>query len=187
MGFGRILPLVWVLAGLLTGAAVGADNPIGLPVAAASGHPGAVVLHGGGELSDDVFERFITLAGGKEARIILVPSAGYRHSDYENEQQFLRVMHERFSGWVRLASTGHIRSFAFLYTDDPTDADAAAFVRPLETATGVWFCGGLQPRLNYRFVGEFPEKTRFQLAARSRRRGAWSAEPRPAWRPCRRS
>lgn len=150
----------------LAGAARADDNPIGLPAAAEKGRPGAVLLHGGGELSDEVFERFIELAGGKEARIILVPSAGYRHSDYENEQQFLRVMHERFSGWVRLASSGHIRSFEFLYTDDPTDADAADFVRPLEAATGVWFCGGLQPRLNYRFVGAFPEKTRFQAALR---------------------
>ncbi len=166
MRWGNLLMLIGWLAGLPAAATRGQDNPIGLPVATEGGRPGAVVLHGGGELSDDVFERFIELAGGKEARIILVPSAGYRHSDYENEQQFLRVMRERFSGWVRLASTGHIRSFDFLYTDDPTDADAAAFVRPLETATGVWFCGGLQPRLNYRFVGEFPEKTRFQQALR---------------------
>ena len=142
------------------------DNPFGLPTPQQAAHLGAIVLHGGGELTDDVFERFIELAGGKEARIILVPSAGYRHSDYEDEQHFLRVMRERFSGWVRLASSGHIRSFDFLYTDDPDDADAASFVRPLETATGVWFCGGLQPRLNYRFVGQFPEQTRFQGALR---------------------
>ncbi|MEX0585076.1 MAG: hypothetical protein WD176_00430, partial [Pirellulales bacterium] len=38
------------------------------------------------------------------------------------------------------------------------------FVRPLETATGVWFCGGWRERLNYRFVGEFPRQTRFQQA-----------------------
>ncbi len=156
--------LLVLLAGVAPQAR-GDDNPFGLP-APTQGHPGTIVLHGGGELTDDVFERFIELAGGKEARIILVPSAGYLHSDYENEQQFLRVMHERFSGWVHLASSGNIRSFDFLYTDDPDDADAAAFVRPLETATGVWFCGGLQPRLNYRFVGEFPEQTRFQVALR---------------------
>ncbi len=162
----RGVSLLSLLAARLLAQAHADDNPFGLPVPSQKDHPGAIVLHGGGELTDDVFERFIELAGGKEARIILVPSAGYRHSDYENEQQFLRVMRERFSGWVRLASSGHIRSFDFLYTDDPDDADAAAFVRPLETATGVWFCGGLQPRLNYRFVGEFPEQTRFQIALR---------------------
>ncbi len=164
--FIRRVCLLMVLAVRLLAPAQADDNPFGLPAPAEKGRPGAIVLHGGGELSDEVFERFIELAGGKEARIILVPSAGYRHSDYESEQQFLRVMHERFSGWVRLASSGHIRSFDFLYTDDPLDADAAAFVRPLETATGVWFCGGLQPRLNYRFVGEFPQQTRFQVALR---------------------
>lgn len=157
--------LLSILLLALASAATADDNPFGLPVPT-QGRAGAIVLHGGGELTDDVFERFIELAGGKEARIILVPSAGYRHSDYENEQQFLRVMRDRFSGWVHLASSGNISSFDFLYTDDPDDADAAAFVKPLETATGVWFCGGLQPRLNYRFVGQFPEQTRFQIALR---------------------
>jgi cyanophycinase len=30
----------------------------------------------------------------------------------------------------------------------------------------VWFSGGLQTRLNYRFVGRFPRQTRFQVALR---------------------
>jgi cyanophycinase len=97
---------------------------------------------------------------------VLVPSAGYRPSDYDNNEQFLAVMRRRFSSWVRLAATGQAAGFEFLYTDNPNDADDEAFVRPLETATGVWFSGGLQPRLNYRFVGRFPRQTRFQAALR---------------------
>ncbi|RLT07262.1 MAG: hypothetical protein DWI21_09990 [Planctomycetota bacterium] len=39
-------------------------------------------------------------------------------------------------------------------------------MKPLETATGVWFSGGDQTRLNYRFVGDYPNQTRFQVAVR---------------------
>jgi cyanophycinase len=53
-------------------------------------------------------------------------------------------------------------SFQFLYTDNDTDSDDAEFCKPLETATGVWFCGGQQSALNYRFVGDHPSQTRFQ-------------------------
>ncbi len=142
------------------------DNLLGLPTPRDPRKPGAVVLHGGGRLTDDVFDRFVALAGSKDARIVLVPSAGYRPSDYDTEEEFLDAMRSRFSSWAYLVTSGRVRSFEFLYTDDPEDADKADFVRPLETATGVWFCGGSQVRLNYRFVGEFPQQTRFQAALR---------------------
>lgn len=142
------------------------DNVIGMPKPRDATHPGAVVLHGGGRLSSEVFNRFVELAGGREARIVLVPSAGYDPRGYNSEADFRRVISSRFSDWVRLATTKQIRSFQFLYTDNPHDADDAKFVKPLESATGVWFSGGAQGRLNYRFVGEFPRQTRFQNALR---------------------
>src|SRR5207248_1871279 len=105
-------------------------------------------------------------AGGRRARVVLVPSAGYRPADYGSPQQFADAMKRRFNSWVRLAATGRVRSFQLLCTDDPDDADSSAFVRPLASATGVWFCGGAQSRLNYRYVGPFPRQTRFQAALR---------------------
>jgi hypothetical protein len=38
-------------------------------------------------------------------------------------------------------------------TDDPDDANDAAFVPPRESARRVWFWGSDQSRLNYRYVG----------------------------------
>jgi cyanophycinase len=146
--------------------ATAGDNVLGLPTPRDARRPGAVVLHGGGRITDSAFDRFVALAGGQRARIVLVPSAGYRPRDYDNDEQFLAAMRYRFSSWVHLASTRQVTSFAFLYTDDPDDADDAAFVRPLATATGVWFCGGDQTRLNYRFVGRFPRQTKFQSELR---------------------
>lgn len=142
------------------------DNVLGLPTPRAAERPGAVVLHGGGRISEDVFERFIELAGGKEARIVFVPSAGWRPSDYQSDGAFLDVIRSRFSSWVALGTNKRVKNFQFLYTDSPRAAESAAFVKPLETATGVWFSGGDQARLNYRYVGNFPNQTKFQIALR---------------------
>jgi cyanophycinase len=157
--------LLLFMMGNAWGAGHADDNILGLPAPRDPSRPGAVMLHGG-RITNDAFARFVELAGGKQARIVLVPSAGYRPADYASRQQFVDRLNRRFSSWVRLASTGQVSQFEFLYTDDPSDADDAAFVRPLASATGVWFCGGAQSRLNYRFVGHFPRPTLFQAALR---------------------
>jgi len=146
--------------------AIAEENLLGLPAPRDVRSPGAVVLHGGGRITEDAFDRFVELAGGRQARIVLVPCAGYRVTDYESESAFLAAMRWRYSSWVALATSGRIRSFRFMYTDQPDDAEAAAFVQQLESATGVWFSGGSQARLNYRFVGSFPAQTKFQAALR---------------------
>jgi cyanophycinase len=142
------------------------DNVLGLPRARDPRQPGALLLHGGGRVTDEVFDRFVELAGGPKARIVLVPSAGYRRGDYATEDELVAALRRRFNSWVRLPPTGRAARVDFLYTDDPRDADNAAFVRPLTTATGVWFSGGDQSRLGYRFVGPFPKQTKFQAALR---------------------
>ena len=142
------------------------DNVLDLPEPNVATQPGSVMLHGGGRVTEDAFDRFIDMAGGRNAKIVFVPCAGYRPSDYESEAEYLEEITDRYYGWASLAVDGHIASFQFLYTDDPEDADKEDFVKPLEEATGVWFSGGYQGRLNYRFVGDFPESTLFQDALR---------------------
>lgn len=140
------------------------DNILAMPVPKVEGKQASVVLHGGGRITEDVFDRFVELAGGKNARIVFVPSAGYNADDYDSREEFLEDIHERYSGWTYLAKSGQVKSFEFLFTDDPDDAEDEDFVRPLDRATGVWFSGGSQGKLNYRFVGDFPERTRFQTS-----------------------
>lgn len=160
--------LRWSLCAVLITYAPAAaeESAIGLPAPLDPQRPGSVMLHGGSTITEDAFERFVELAGGRDARIVLVPCAGYRRADYRSEAQYQQALRYRFSSWVDLATAGQIRSFRFLYTDTPDDAERGAFVRPLETATGVWFSGGEQSRLNWRFVGNFPQVTRFQQALR---------------------
>lgn len=160
-----------VALGLLFGLAItcasSAQDLLGMPTPRDPNQPGSVVLHGGGVITSDVFDRFIELAGGKNARIVFVPCAGYRRDWYDTDEEFLGALSSRYSSWVALPRQGRVRSFQFLYTDDPEDAESEAFVKPLETATGVWFSGGYQSRLNWRFVGNYPQQTRFQQVLRT--------------------
>lgn len=153
-----------VLLLVCTSAVFGNDNILGLPKPDDPKHPGAIVLHGGGRITNDVFDRFVELAGGKRAKIVFVPSAGFRVGDYDSEDELLQALRRRYSGWVDLERSGEVASFRFLYTDDPNDAELRSFVRSIEEATGVWFSGGSQLRLNYRYVGKHPDLTRFQNA-----------------------
>src|SRR5262249_33439747 len=72
---------------------------VGLVAPRDAGRPGAVLLHGGGRITDDAFARFIQLAGAKRARIVLVPSAYYGPSRYASRQQFVATMKRRFNSW----------------------------------------------------------------------------------------
>ena len=164
----RVALIVVLACACLSATAVrGEESLIGLPSPVDPKRPGAVVLHGGGGISQDVFDRFVELAGGRNASIVFVPSAGYGLADYDSEAEFQEVLARRFGSWVGLQGSGRIRKLTFLHTDDPEDADDADFVEPLADATGVWFCGGDQGRLNYRYVADFPGKTKFQERLRN--------------------
>jgi cyanophycinase len=164
-----VLAMTCLLLGLGVEPCVGGDMEVsilGLPVPQDPARPGSVMLHGGGRVLDDTFTRFVDLAGGKNAKIILVPSAGFSRTQFADVDQFEAAMRRRYATWVGLAETGRIARVSYLATDDPADADNPEFVRPLAEATGVWFSGGAQQRLNYRYVGPFPKLTRFQAALR---------------------
>src|SRR4051794_9128632 len=93
-----------------------ADEPnlLGLPAKAFS-KGGTVMLCGGGALPEEVYEEFVRLAGGKQARIILIPSA----YPYDGPEHLQRA----FGGWSNYA----VASFEFLHTDEPDEADSDIF------------------------------------------------------------
>ena len=96
---------------------------------------GSLVLAGGGRLSAEIFQRFVDLAGGEDARLVMIPTAG-AEADYD----------ESWSGLKRFAPYKHA-SLTLLHTRDRATSDAADFTAPLTEATGVWFSGGRQWRL----------------------------------------
>lgn len=121
------------------------ENVFGLPHAAME-RGGTLVLHGGGEHIDDVCNEFVRIAGGQQARLVLIPSA-YPFDDEESYS-------DAYAGWKNYDVT----SLDFLHTDDPDDADDAEFCKILEVATGVWIGGGAQARLTYRYGGRRVEQ-----------------------------
>lgn len=143
------------------------DYLLGVPEARDPEHPGSVVLHGGGGIDPDTIERFVDLAGGDKARIVIVPTAGYSPADYADENSFLDELRTKYESWLNAFAARSVAKWQFVYTDQREDADDPEFVQPLETATGVWFSGGKQSRLKERFVGSQSGETRFQAALKS--------------------
>jgi cyanophycinase len=162
---------------LLTGSVPPAsadNNPLNLPLPLDSRKLGTIMLHGGGGLTQDFREKFVELAGGKDARIVLIPSGtfvrgiddDYREFD-ETEEAFVARITPQFRHWLDLKKQRRIAAIRFLYTDNQQDADNPAFVAALKDATGVWIPAAFQGKLNWRFAPNYPEKTSlFQKALR---------------------
>jgi len=96
---------------------------------------GSLVVVGGAMRSPEIYQRFIELAGGPDAHIVLVPTAGGAE-EYDEFYQGLNAW--RANG---------ARNLTILHTADPSVADTDAFIEPLQTAGGVFFFGGRQWRL----------------------------------------
>jgi cyanophycinase len=106
-----------------------------LPSCPAADLPGALVIVGGGGLPDSVRDRFLELAGGKQARVVVIPTASAR---FEATGVSLS-----FEFWKAQG----IASVVLLHAHRREEADRPEFIRPLTEATGVWIAGGDQSRL----------------------------------------
>ena len=96
---------------------------------------GSLIIAGGALSDPAVFARFVELAGGPSAPIVIIPTAG----GGRGYDQF-------FSGRRSFERAG-AQDITILHTYDPEVANTDAFVAPLLEARGVWFTGGRQWRL----------------------------------------
>jgi cyanophycinase len=100
---------------------------------------GTLVIVGGGSLEGTgIPEKFIELAGGLDAKLIVVPTAGGN----KNPDGTLRVYREEqvIAAWLKRG----MKNVKMLHTHDPKVADTEAFVKDLREANAVWFDGGRQ-------------------------------------------
>jgi cyanophycinase len=102
---------------------------------------GALIIAGGGRLGSDVMDRFIELAGGRNAKIVVIPTAG-EQDEFNSDWSGLRPFSE-----------AGVRTVTILHTRDPRVADRESFAAPLREATGVWIPGGRQWRLADAYLG----------------------------------
>lgn len=102
---------------------------------------GSLVVVGGAMEDSAIVRAFIELAGGGDALIVVVPTAG----EGEEYDDF-------YPGLGQFRATG-ASNLAVLHTRDRDEADSEEFVRPLREAGGVWFSGGRQWRLADAYLG----------------------------------
>jgi cyanophycinase len=99
------------------------------------------VIVGGGRLDSEILERFLDLAGGADAPIVVIPTAGGGEH------------YDQYYPGLRLFKAAGATNLTVLHTTDPAVADTEAFVQPLLEARGVWFPGGRQWRLADAYLG----------------------------------
>lgn len=99
---------------------------------------GTLIIAGGALKDRKVYERFVELAGGPEAKIVVVPTAGDDRG--LNREGAMDRLQKSFSKYG-------VENVYVLHTRDRNQANNPEFVAPLKDATGVWFNGGRQWRL----------------------------------------
>jgi cyanophycinase len=119
----RVIPLAGMVALALS--ASPAPPPPELP-------RGSLVIVGGGDRSEAMMRRFVELAGGRGARIAVVPNASSEPEE---------------TGRALVAELDSLGARAFVYQLDRAAAKVEASARRLDSATGIWFSGGDQERV----------------------------------------
>lgn len=99
---------------------------------------GTLLIVGGGSQPDDLVQRFVDLAGGKKAKIAVVPMASEEAQASGDEKA------EQLRGLGAEVVVFNINRF---------QAESASTARQLDGVTGIWFGGGDQIRLTRILLG----------------------------------
>jgi cyanophycinase len=93
---------------------------------------GTVVVVGGGAMGPEIYQAFIEAAGGPNANIVVIPTAG--------EDSVYSANWPGLNGF-KAAGARHV---TVLHTRDRSVANSDSFITPIHNASGVWFPGGRQ-------------------------------------------
>src|SRR4051812_25562383 len=109
---------------------------------------GALVIVGGGKVGQEIWDRFIQLAGGKaKANVVVIPTAGEDSAIAKDGDRTVRVLKDL-----------GVQHVTLLHTRDPKEANKESFVAPLKNATAVWFDGGRQWRIADAYLNTLAHK-----------------------------
>ena len=115
---------------------------------------GSLVIVGGGEITEEVLERFIELAGGPDSLIVVIPTASPDPVPKD----------PRHAQTLRQAGAKNVK---ILHARTPVEVGTPEFLGALRHAGGIWFCGGRQ----WRLVDAYAETKAHQLFHDVLRRG----------------
>lgn len=122
---------------------------------------GTLLIAGGGVLPKSIRERFIELAGGSKARVVVVPGHEPDEAGLARQRGF----------W----SDFNVESLTILSANSAQEANSETFLESLRSATGVWLGGGTQVFLAERYVDTQAERELFLLLGRGGVVGGTSA------------
>ncbi len=105
---------------------------------------GSLVIIGGGSTPPEVLKKFIELAGGADARLVVFPTA---MPDPINIDPDSRYFHR-----------AGVKNVAVLPAREQAEVDSAANIELLKKATAIWFGGGRQWRFVDAYEGTKTEK-----------------------------
>jgi cyanophycinase len=97
-----------------------------------------VIVGGGATEGTGIMEKFIELAGGPNAKFVIVPTAGGNRGADGAVRQYKEE--QTVASWLKRG----LKNVKMLHTHDPKVADTEAFVKDLREANAVWFNGGRQ-------------------------------------------
>ena len=154
--FGRTLGAIAFLLAAST-ALVQGEEPG--PYLDPAGLKGPLVIAGGGELPPEILQRFVKLAGGEKAFLVIIPTASeLTDKQLSRDEERARLAEP----WVKLG----VERIHVLHTRLRDKANEADFVAPLRQATGVWFAGGQQSRLADAYLETEVERELYALSQR---------------------
>ncbi len=112
---------------------------------------GTLLVVGGGAMAG-LWPVFLELAGGKDAAIVVIPTANEGENPDDKSAAALRAL-----GASQVTQ---------MHTRDPKIADTDEFTTPLRTARAVWITGGRQWRLADAYLGTRTQRELFALLTR---------------------
>ncbi len=128
------------------------------------GIKGSLVICGGGRLPDVVRDKFVELAGGKDARLVVIPTASDDTTIDEDGREVAEIWKAREPA-----------SITIIHTRTHNEADNPMFVEPIRHATGVWIAGGKQSQIAAAYSGTLVERELCDLVERGGVVGGTSA------------
>jgi cyanophycinase len=150
----------WIKCAALLAACLASTSDATTPRGPAKG---TLIIVGGGKIGPDILGKFIELAGGPDAPIVVIPTAGGA-KDYPQDWPGLAVLKDAGA-----------RNITVLHTLSRKEANSTAFVAPLLKARAVFFPGGRQWRLVDSYAGTRVEREVKAVLARGGVVGGTSA------------
>lgn len=115
------------------------------------------MLVGGGANRPSFVQKFVALAGGPDAPVVLIPTT------LDDDRLTADGLVQLRSSMGRILGMPHV---VVLHTRDRREADSAAFVEPLRQASAVWMLGGNEDYLMDAYSGTRTEAEIKALFAR---------------------